>query len=612
MLKRLKVVMAGVVLVAFPALAAERIRDFNSRIEVAADGQLTVTETIKVKAGGPQLKVKREGRQTKFDVEGPQIKHGIYRDFPTLYDAGLFRKEVPFEVVSVKRDGRTDGWHTEPLSNGLRLYIGKRDVLLGPGEYSYELTYRTANQIGFFDDHDELYWNATGNDWAFPIDKASATVVLPAGVARGRITHKAYTGPKGSRARDYQSRVDEQGRVHFETTDPLTRGEGLTIVVGWPKGIVCAPTSEERFAAFLRANTHVIIGGGGILLIGAYLVIVWMMVGRDPQKGPVTARSEPPEDISPAAARYLVRMGFDKKCFTSALVNMAVKGYVTIDENDGDFTVRRGSASEDVLDPEEKALKKTLAERFKGRHFHTNTLYILPAVLLSIAVVLGAGLSSSRGGEAEAPSEAEAFLLMCVMCVWFSFWTLICYALLSERRAVSASLLFFATWGFGAWMFTLISSIFMLPLLMAVGTLNVLFPFLLKAPTREGRRVMDAIEGFRRYLAPAEEARMTLDRGERSEELFERYLPYSLALDVEDAWAESLESALGRATAQRGYSPRWYHGRPWDTMGPHGFCSTLGSSLQTAVSSSSTAPGSNSGSGGSSGGGGGGGGGGGW
>jgi uncharacterized membrane protein len=144
----------------------------------------------------------------------------------------------------------------------------------------------------------------------------------------------------------------------------------------------------------------------------------------------------------------------------------------------------------------------------------------------------------------------------------------------------------------------------------------VLFYHLLKAPTLRGRKVMDQIEGFKMYLSVAEKDRLNLlNPPEKTPELYERYLPYALALDVENEWGEQFAEVLARAQVDgQPYSPSWYSGRSWDVSRTSGFSDSLGSDFAGAISSSSTAPGSSSGSGGggSSGGGGGGGGGSGW
>ena len=151
-----------VLLAGMPAAAKERILSYDSTIDVSEDGSMTVREAIRVVA------------------EGDRIRRGIYREFPTTYkDRFGNRVVVDFRVTEVTRDGQPESWHREKRANGVRIYAGRSDTLLDPGEYTYTFTYRTDRQIGFFENHDELYWNVTGNGWDFSIDSASATVTLP-------------------------------------------------------------------------------------------------------------------------------------------------------------------------------------------------------------------------------------------------------------------------------------------------------------------------------------------------------------------------------------------------------------------------------------------------
>ncbi|HKR94408.1 MAG TPA: DUF2207 domain-containing protein, partial [Candidatus Angelobacter sp.] len=140
----------------------ERIRSFDSRITVNTDGSMLVKETIAITSAGES------------------IQHGIYRNFPTSYkDWKGNSYSVLFEIVSVRRDGHSEPYHTEEQKNGVKVYFGSATYDLPPGEHTYEFEYRTNRQLGFFKDHDELYWNVTGNGWQFPIDVVSATVLLP-------------------------------------------------------------------------------------------------------------------------------------------------------------------------------------------------------------------------------------------------------------------------------------------------------------------------------------------------------------------------------------------------------------------------------------------------
>lgn len=154
-------------------------------------------------------------------------------------------------------------------------------------------------------------------------------------------------------------------------------------------------------------------------------------------------------------------------------------------------------------------------------------------------------------------------------------------------------------------------------ILIATALLNVIFHHLLKQPTSMGRQLMDYLEGFKMYLSVAEKDQLaTFDGPQKTPELFEAYLPYALALDVEEEWSKQFTDILAAASNADGsnYSPLWYHGNNISNFNTAALVGAVGGALTAAVASSSTAPGSSSGGGGggSSGGGGGGGGGGGW
>jgi uncharacterized membrane protein len=153
--------------------------------------------------------------------------------------------------------------------------------------------------------------------------------------------------------------------------------------------------------------------------------------------------------------------------------------------------------------------------------------------------------------------------------------------------------------------------------ILVLGVPVVLIAFVLMgAPTKEGRAMMDRIEGFKHYLSVTERERF--DRMQAPEEtltLFEKYLPYAIALDVETRWTERFQSQIAAAMASpaaQGSTLGWYsgHSSPWNDIG--GFTSSIGDSLASSIGTASSSPSSGSGGGGSSGGGGGGGGGGGW
>ena len=138
------------------ARAAEVIHSFVSYVQLAKDGELTVTETIRVRA------------------EGRSMRHGIYRDFPlTFKDAAGSLHEVTFSILGVSRDGKPEPYHTQHEHGFIRIYAGSKDRFITRGEHTYEFRYRTGRQVRWFDGKPELNWNVTGNFWNFPISEAT-------------------------------------------------------------------------------------------------------------------------------------------------------------------------------------------------------------------------------------------------------------------------------------------------------------------------------------------------------------------------------------------------------------------------------------------------------
>ena len=160
---------------------------------------------------------------------------------------------------------------------------------------------------------------------------------------------------------------------------------------------------------------------------------------------------------------------------------------------------------------------------------------------------------------------------------------------------------------------------FPIALMVIFPLLNGVFYYLLRAPTREGRPVMDQIEGFRMYMETAESGRLNIDNTpEITAERFEALLPYAVALDVERPWANAFASALARAhpgdaDPMSHYHSRWRRGGSWssDNFG-RSVSSAIASATSAATSSLPRSSSSSSGFSGGSGGGGGGRGGGGW
>lgn len=621
-----------VLITATSARAEERIHRFISDVRIQKDSSLEVTETIDVRA------------------EHNRINRGIYRDFPTRYRGPRGSQvRVGFTFRGATLDGSPVKATTEAVSNGVRIRLGDPDRLVDIGEHRYVIHYRTTRQIGRFEDYGELYWNATGNGWAFPIDFAEARLRLPEPVRFGQ--RAAYTGSQGST--DSNARVVEEkpGEIVFQTTGPLAPYEGLTVAVAFPEGVIAEPTEGERTRWLLVDYGPPAVGLLALVALGIFYYFAWARAGRNPRAGTIVPLFAPPGDLTPAGMRYIWKMGADNRSFAAALVDMGVRGHIRLSEEDGGFFSRDKTRIERLagpspLPPEEeaalrelartgeqivmeqknhakfssakKSLDDTLKDAYEGVMFNRNWgwagagLIFFAAAFWLVAAAVVVATDGAAIWQILVTVGAIAVAALLALAIHGSVGTGKCLLTLGMLVAGAIALATGAPIAIQAlntgWWEPLLLPLLGLPLVISSF-------WWIAAPTKEGRRALDQIFGFRQYLSITEGERLDrMNPPDDTPELFERYLPYAIALGVENRWAERFAGVLAAAAAQGQKGFAWYAGSsdPWHNPGR--FASSVGSSLASTVSSASTAPGSRSGSGGggSSGGGGGGGGGGGW
>ena len=473
---------------------------------------------------------------------------------------------------------------------------------------------------------------------------------LPGHIAAADLRMAAYTGYQGSQGQDYKHDITDEGDAYFETTRTLSPREGLTIAIGWPKGIIQVPTATELRAQFFQDNKSVLFNLGLLLVLFVYYLLVWHNVGRDPARGTIIPLYTPPKGYSPASMRFINRMGYDDKTFSTAILNLAVKGFLGIEQLGEDYRLNRttprpdlklaagentlhsklfrsrnsidlgkdiSSVERDALNTAKGAHKKSLNRDYNKLYFRTNSGWISMGLLLTLLIMISMFYT--------VPKKEAGFIM-----IWTSFWSFGVFGLsLKVYKAWSAvrhtgsgmgsaifnslfALPFWAGELFGLSMLAKSFSLLAIACLLIAVLLNVGFYQWLKAPTLAGRKLLDKIEGFRDYLEMAEKDEMNLrNPPDKVPVLFEIYLPFAVALDVEQQWAEKFSSVFAQLEKDgQHYTPAWYHGHNF-TVASFG---NFASSFASTVSSAATPPGSSSGSGGggSSGGGGGGGGGGGW
>ncbi|CAN5706534.1 hypothetical protein BH23GEM11_BH23GEM11_05940 [soil metagenome] len=419
---------------------------------------------------------------------------------------------------------------------------------------------------------------------------------------------EGYTGPQGAGGTAFAARRPEPGVAEFRLTEGLEPREGLTVVLTFPKGVVLEPSEMQRAGWLLADNRGVLLALLVFLGLLWYCIFTWRKVGRDPRPGVIIPRYRPPEGHGPAALRYLPRLGasYDSRCFSSDLLALAVSGHLSI-----------GSQKKLLGDDWWLERSETRGEPSVGKAaFGSDTLTrMLPAqaALLEKLFPGGEDRLELKSSNASTVSTAQ----------------------LAHRKALDAELhpRFFrkngdktataAVIGIAGVVFALaVSGGNGIPFIMIIVVATVVtllkFAHMVRAPTLEGRSLMDEIEGLKLYLTVAERDELAGMPGPDhpaalDAERYESLLPFAVALDVEDAWTKKFTLAAGAAAAaEASRRMGWYSGHvPVTNLG--NFTRAMGSTLSSRIASSSSPPASSSGSGGggSSGGGGGGGGGGG-
>lgn len=563
------------------ARAEERILNYDVLAEVNKDGSVRITEAI------------------SFVVEGRELKRGFYRDLPLRWEGDGQTFLLDIRVESVTRNGRAEPWFLE--KDGALLSVGVGDDSLIPrGQQDYAISYVVRNAItreeGKGESWDEFYWNVTGNYWNFPIEQASFTLKLPDAEqhldARGHDSRlleiNAYTGGRGAKGTNFRLLLEDR----VITTKRLRPGEGLTVSYAWPAGLTEGIARPWTIGTFLR---HSLLPDGRswylplIPLLSLFLlVLLWKRYGKDPTMPVVIPRFEPPQGMTPGATRAARRAKWDESCLVSDILNLAAKGYLIIEEGSGvaKYVLRRltpGVNAPELLDDERRLLEHLLPESRPVLTLHTSEFQILAA---------GRSLSKIRCATVvrRAYSANSRYVLAGLLPYVLLFFLVHRAAgpdglmLAGVTLGITAFLaLFFshgmraanpvAEGGTGAMARRMLPLVFAFALgcipafllgefspqtpagWLGMGWLGLIlasiFAWLMPRRTQAGVEQLAEIEGLAMYMDVAEQHRLAaLYPPEDSIERFERLLPYALALDVAETWANRFDDYLQKTAQQ--------------------------------------------------------------
>lgn len=539
-------------LVILPSVASAQdftITSFNSEITVNEDSSILVRETI--------------------DVYFTMSKHGIYREIPYMFKDDLGGTVItPLKVVSV-RNQTGAAWKYQVSKNGsiINIKIGDAKKYVS-GAQTYVITYKVENAVLFLEDHDQLYWNVTGNYWNAPINNASAVVALAVKGDAQDLKAVSYTGLYGSEEPGGYEAVNNTGKFYSKRN--LKIGEGLTLVFGWDKGLVSPPSALQSFLWKINFRENWVFLFPVIALV--FMTALWYSTGRDPKvRESVAVMYEPPKarglPLTPAEVGTIVDEKIDQQDITSSIVGLAVKGYIKIEEinKDGfifksrDYNLIKVKESDDGLSVFESLLMdrifsgmpSTLVSDMKNKFYKH-----LPALRDAINSELVRKKYFLRSPDTVKSYYYAAGVLSFI---------LVLLAGLYLQKAINS----YSSTGPGLFAAVL------------TGLCVWAFARAMPAKTRAGAAAHMEILGFQEFLNRAER-----DRLERmgDSNLFSRYLPYAMALGVADNWSRAFEGIYQE-------QPDWYVSPVGMGMfNAHVFSSSIGSMASSVGSAMFSAP----------------------
>lgn len=531
-----------------PVARAENIHSFNTDVRLQKDTSLDVTETI------------------AMDFENSS-RRGIIRNIPIQYRRNNAPYSVYIKVISVDNGNGTD-WKYETSKSGgdLIIKIGDADKYLS-GAQTYKIHYQVRRAVNFFSDAPEVYWNATGDEWSFPIAQASTRFYPPPGVAISDIKSTSFQGPPGSKD---PATIEAKGDHILFSAANLSPGSGLTIVAGLPQGSVIKPTALQNFLWILADWWPAFLLPLGA---AALLATLYMKGGRDVEGGQAVAVEwNPPTDLTPAQVGTLVDESCDMADMVSTLVDLAARGYLIIQENESEkflflsskdytFIKRPDAPSEAELLPYERqflngifALSDRTTLSSLKNNFYTHLPGIKEGIYASLMErnIFTSNPETTRGG----------------------------YVLFGILAAVLGAFLWLggmAAWGIG---------------LLLAGIFTFASASAMPAKTATGSKLLRQCLGFQRYVSLAEKDRIKV-LAAQDPTIFGRLLPYAMVLGVADQWADAFKDLLTQP-------PDWYVGAGYHNgFSSHMFVNDLGSGMNTMGSTFSSQPQSTGGSGGS-------------
>ncbi|MFA5052183.1 MAG: DUF2207 domain-containing protein, partial [Patescibacteria group bacterium] len=476
----------------------ERITDFSAGITVAASGIVDIQENI------------------NYDF-GLTSHHGIYRYIPYRYTRSGATYNIRLAVSSITMDSGQNVPYTTTHENGnIVLKIGDADKTVD-GIHEYSIRYTVQRAINFFDDHDELFWNVTGNGWEVPIEKATVTVIGPSAFSLEALQPACYTGAYGSTEQACTVEPYENNGITVIGDTALAAGEGLTFAVAWPAGTIQKPTATQNIRWFISDNWPIALPFI-VLIVMFYL---WYTRGRDPKgKGTIIPIYEPPQSMTSIEMGTVLDEKLDPKDISSAIIQLAVRGYLKIREIEQKKLLGKSTDYELVKLKEADENLKDYEQTVLNGLFESGS----PSTVSGLKNKFYKKLKDIRKQVYEAV-VTDGYFPMNPDKVRNSYST------------GGAVILFMVVIFGGVFKNGLAIAAFIVS-----GVAILLMSRAMPRRSKLGVTALEEIKGFKWFLSVTETERLKFHNAPaKSPQQFEQFLPYAMVLGVEKEWAKQFE-----------------------------------------------------------------------
>ena len=536
------------------SLIAEKITNYDVTVQINKNGTLTVNEVI------------------DYEFDGV-AKHGIYRDIPLRSKKnGVDIYKSYIKMNSIKRNGLSEEYSTKNFNEGVRYRVGSADRFVENGVNRYEFNYVIYNAVFEKNGIYQVYFNAIGQFWQVPIEKATVNIKFGNGepVLKNEIRQlDIFTGEYGQSGKDYISNLNN-GTIEIKTNKVLQAYNGLSFRLNLKTDNI-SPTFWDKLQTLYYAHPLIVAGPLVIILLAIYGFITWYIFGRDVGKKAIVPEFNIPKDISAMYAAYIKGVREPKEILTIGLLSLLSKGYVEADDKKGDgknvkYTLSDSKRSKPELAEEEKIVFNALSNtgnifknerslynasnkilklfenEYKRKVYRDNSIFNV-AFIIGIVIVFIISTNANSGTEGLADNNFEVAYLVMVGCV-FGIILNRAFLVLKNIYGNDSTFLKVVKWLVVLFM----SAIYGVLNFIVIGIIMAMYTVYSKVIgryTADGMRKKEYLDGMKMYIKTAEANQiMKFNDVDELVAYFKGILPYAVALGVKNEAIKLMKNTI--------------------------------------------------------------------